>query len=126
MKKTRHIEITAFRRQIVIQSADGPGTAGVRPSVSGDDGTFELTRIDSDEGPASHHDATPAAELALLVETLIGSEGHSTVARRTIYEQFTGLELLAPRQSTGFASIASFDLNFDQLKFIRRDGDGDH
>ena len=78
MKRTRRIKISAFRRQIVIQPADGPGTAGARPSVSDDDGTFELTRIDSDEGPASHHDATPAAELASLVETLIGSEGHST------------------------------------------------
>ena len=75
MRKTRRIEVTAFRRQIMIHCADGPGTAGARPLASGDDGTFELTRIDSDEGPASHHDATPAAELALLVEFLIGSEG---------------------------------------------------
>ena len=75
MRKTRRIEVTAFRRQIVIHRADGPATAGASPSVSGDDGTFELTRIDSDEGPASDHDATRAAELTLLVETLIGSEG---------------------------------------------------
>ena len=78
MRKKRRIEITAFRHQITIHSADRSGTDGARPSVSVDDGRFELTRIDSDKDPASHHDATPGAELALPVDTLIGSEGNST------------------------------------------------
>lgn len=56
----------------MIHFADEPGTAGARPSVSSDDGTLERTETNSDEGPASHHDATPAAELAALVETLYG------------------------------------------------------
>ena len=82
MRKMRRIEITAFRRQIAIHSADGAGTDGARPSGSGDDGTFELTRIDPDEGSASHHDPTRAAELALLVETLIGRTGEEPLARK--------------------------------------------
>ena len=92
MRKTRRIEITAFRRQIVIHSVDGPGTARARPSVSSDEGTLETTETDSDEGSASHHDATPAAELALLVETLYGQSALRLAER----SDASGVSLTSP------------------------------
>ena len=86
MKKTRRIEITAFRRQVIIHPGDKQRIDSKFPSVSGDElprdinGTVQLTRVDAEEGSPAPPGAAHVDELALLVEALRDSEDNNSVA----------------------------------------------
>jgi DNA-binding NtrC family response regulator len=89
LKKTRRIEITAFRRQVTIYSADEPCKNANELLPSRDesrpntDGTDRLT-IDLGERCDASLNAARAGELALLAEALLESEGQTSVAARRL------------------------------------------
>ena len=104
MKKTRRIEITAFRRQVTIYSGDehwknandlSPSCDESRPNTDGSDLTIDLG-----VGCDATLNAARAGELVLLAEALIESEGKTSVAakklglsRSTIYSKLRRLGL---------------------------------
>jgi DNA-binding NtrC family response regulator len=89
LKKTRRIEITAFRRQVTIYSGDehwknandlSPSRDESRPNT---DGTDRLT-VELGVGCDAALNAARAGELALLAEALLESEGQTSVAARRL------------------------------------------
>jgi transcriptional regulator with GAF, ATPase, and Fis domain len=89
LKKTRRIEITAFRRQVTIYSADEhcvdandllPSRDESRPNI---DAADRLT-IDLGERRDASLDDARAGELASLVEALLESGGKTSVAARRL------------------------------------------
>ena len=89
MKKTRRIEITAFRRQVTIYSGDehwknandlSPSRDESRPNT---DGTDRLT-IDLGVDCDAALNAARAGELVLFAEALMESEGKTSVAAKKL------------------------------------------
>jgi transcriptional regulator of acetoin/glycerol metabolism len=89
LKRTRRIEITAFRRQVTIYSGDeyrinandpSPSRDESRPNIEAND----RRTIDLGEGCDATLDAARAGELSLLTEALIESEGNTSVAARRL------------------------------------------
>jgi len=87
LKRTRRIEITAFRRQVTIYSGDEhridaneplPSRAESWPNIEAND----RRTIYLGEGRDASLNAARAGELSLLAEALIKSEGNTSVAAR--------------------------------------------
>ena len=89
MKRTRRVEITAFRRQVTIYCGDEHRIDAHDPSPSRDesrpniDATDRLM-IDLGEGRDAILDAARAGELSLLAEAVIESGGNTSVAVRRL------------------------------------------
>jgi hypothetical protein len=89
LKRRRHIEITAFRRQVTIYCGDRqvknendvlPSRDESRPNT---DGTDRLT-IGLGEGCDASLNAAPIDELVLLAEALLESEDKTSVAAQRL------------------------------------------
>ena len=111
MKKTRRIEITAFRRQVTIYSGDEHCVDATDPSPSRDesrpniDAADRLT-IDLGERRDASLDDARAGELASLVEALLESGGKTSVAARHL-----GLS-----RSTFYSKLRSLGLSITNVK----------
>jgi DNA-binding NtrC family response regulator len=111
LKKTRRIEITAFRRQVTIYSGDEHRIDANDPSPSRDesrpniDAADRLT-IDLGERRDASLDDARAGELVLLAEALIESEGKTSVAAQK----------LGVNRSSFYSKLRSLGLSITNVK----------